>query len=56
MLSTFVLPLVRHLMTGLGAALIAKGYLDTAGVDLLSGIAINAVSLGWMVWAKLKTK
>ncbi|MFY7925576.1 MAG: hypothetical protein ACOVN5_07180 [Aquidulcibacter sp.] len=56
MLTTFILPVTRHVMTAAGAALVSKGYLDGAGVELLTGAVINIVSLGWMFYAKKSGK
>jgi hypothetical protein len=54
MFATLLIPIVRHGLTALGASLVAKGYLDASGTDMIVGIGVNVMSLGWMLFSKLK--
>lgn len=52
MTSTFLLALVRHLLTFGGGALVARGVADQATVDAVSGALLTIVGAVWSVVEK----
>jgi hypothetical protein len=48
---------VRHVLSGIGAALVAKGALDPGVlgqfVEMFSGFAIYLLGAGWSWWQKI---
>jgi positive regulator of sigma E activity len=47
-----VIALLRHLLTFIGGALVAKGILDSAALTEIIGAIITLVSTGWMLVTK----
>ena len=45
----FTLSIIRHLLTGVGSVLIAKGYADQGAIDAVIGgaLAIVGLALSW---------
>ena len=50
------LGIVRHSLTLVGGILIAKGYIDEAMVEAISGGVVGLVGLIWSVIIKNKTE
>ena len=48
------LALLRHLLTFIGGALVAKGFIDTESLQELIGALITLLSIGWMTVDKAK--
>ena len=48
------LALLRHLLTFIGGALVAKGFIDTESLQELIGAIITLLSIGWMTVDKAK--
>ena len=48
------LALLRHLLTFIGGALVAKGFIDTESLQELIGAVITLLSIGWMTVDKAK--
>ena len=48
------LALLRHLLTYIGGALVAKGFIDTESLQELIGAVITLLSIGWMTVDKAK--
>jgi hypothetical protein len=48
------LALLRHLLTFIGGALVAKGFIDTESLQELIGAIITLLSIGWMTVEKSK--
>ena len=46
--------LLRHLLTFIGGALVAKGFIDTESLQELIGAIITLLSIGWMTVDKAK--
>ena len=46
--------LLRHLLTFIGGALVAKGFIDTESLQELIGAVITLLSIGWMTVDKAK--
>lgn len=42
-----ILSIIRHALTGAGAALVAKGYLNTSSLNEIVGAAIGLVGAVW---------
>ena len=42
-----VLGVARHILQLAAGALLARGYIDASGVDLVIGAGVSAVTLGW---------
>ena len=53
-MSMFILSLVRHLLTGAGMWIAAKGYADSAMVEQAVGAAITLVGVGLAMVDKKK--
>ena len=49
-----VIALLRHLLTFIGGALVAKGFIDTESLQELIGALITLLSIGWMTVDKAK--
>jgi len=49
-----IIALLRHLLTFIGGALVAKGFLDAAALQELIGALITMLSVGWMAVSKYK--
>lgn len=43
---------LRHLLTGAGAVLVAKGIADEATVSSLVGAVTTLAGIAWSVWQK----
>ena len=48
------LALLHHLLTFIGGALVAKGFIDTESLQELIGAVITLLSVGWMALDKYK--
>ena len=48
------LALLRHLLTFIGGALVAKGFIDTESLQEIIGAIITLLSVGWMTVEKSK--
>ena len=48
------LALLRHLLTFIGGALVAKGFIDTESLQELIGAILTLLSIGWMTVDKAK--
>jgi hypothetical protein len=48
------LALLRHLLTFIGGALVAKGFIDTESLQEIIGAIITLLSIGWMTVDKAK--
>jgi hypothetical protein len=48
------LALLRHLLTFIGGALVAKGFIDTESLQEIIGAIITMLSIGWMTVEKSK--
>lgn len=48
--------LVRHLITGIGGVLIAKGVIDAGQVELIAGAVASLAMVTWSIVAKKKSK
>lgn len=46
MTKDFILSLVRHLLTGVGSVLMARGYVDSGTVEAVIGGVLALVGLG----------
>ena len=46
------LALLRHLLTFIGGALVAKGFIDTESLQEIIGAIITLLSVGWMTVEK----
>lgn len=44
------IPLLRHVLQVCGGALLARGYLDQAALDALTGLIINGATLFWWLY------
>lgn len=44
--------LLRHLLTFIGGALVAKGFIDTESLQEIIGAIISIVSVSWMAVSK----
>lgn len=53
-LLTFILALVRHGLTAVGATVVANGYADSAAWEMVSGGVIAAISIAWSMMDKKK--
>jgi len=42
----FILSLVRHVLTGVGSVLMARGYVDSGTVEAVIGAVLAVVGLG----------
>jgi len=49
-----IIALLRHLLTFIGGALVAKGFLDATALQELIGALITMLSIGWMAVSKYK--
>lgn len=47
-----ILGLIRHALTAGGGILVAKGYVDSGGVETVVGAAITLIGALWSVWDK----
>lgn len=52
MQSSFVLALVRHILTFVGGAAVARGYMDDASMQQIVGAVVTLISLGWSLLDK----
>ena len=48
------LALLRHLLTFIGGALVAKGFIDTESLQEVIGAILTLLSIGWMTVDKAK--
>lgn len=46
--------LIRHLLTALGGALAAKGYIGSGDVELVAGALATIIGVAWSVYEKRK--
>lgn len=46
-MNPFVASLVRHALTAVAAALVAKGYFDSATADAIIAALLTLSSVGW---------
>ena len=44
--------LARHLLTFVGGAAVAKGWVDETSANALVGAAMTIVGAGWSLWQK----
>ena len=49
-----VIALLRHLLTFIGGALVAKGFIDTESLQEIIGAIISILSVTWMAVSKYK--
>lgn len=42
----------RHILTAVGAVLVAKGYTDEATIQAVGGAAATLIGVGWSVFQK----
>lgn len=49
-----ILGVVRHVLTAIGGAAVAKGYIDAAGLDTLIGAFIGIAGVAWSIIEKRK--
>lgn len=47
-----ILGIVRHVLTGLGGVLIAKGVIDAGMAEQVIGAVISLAGVVWSIWAK----
>ena len=47
-----VIALLRHLLTFIGGALVAKGFIDTESLQEIIGAIISILSVTWMAVSK----
>lgn len=52
-MNTLIALTLRHLLTGIGGALVAKGYLDSGAVEAIIGAL---ASLGGVLWSVMQKK
>ena len=50
-----LLGVLRHILTGLGGVLVAKGLADDSGVGEAAGAVCTLIGFGWSVWHKRQT-
>jgi hypothetical protein len=43
---------LRHVLTAVGGALVAKGVVDAATAEAAIGAIVTLAGLGWSVWEK----
>lgn len=43
---------VRHVLTAAGGALVAKGVVDAATMQLAVGALVTLAGVGWSIWEK----
>src|SRR4051812_33728093 len=48
----FALAMLRHVLTGAGAVLVAKGIADEGTTQAIVGGVVAATSVGWAAWTK----
>ena len=46
------LGLLRHVLQIAGGALIARGYVDSGGMELVSGAVLSVATAGWYLAGK----
>ena len=51
---TFIMALVRHLLTGAAGWMVAKGYADAATTEAIIGGVLALIGVGWSVAEKAK--
>lgn len=49
-----LIPVIRQILQIAGGFLIARGWLDDAGVDALIGIVVNVIVFGWWLFDRRK--
>lgn len=49
-----IIPVLRQILQVAGGALIAKGVLDSGSADAATGIILNAVTLGWWLYDRIR--
>jgi hypothetical protein len=49
-----ILGVVRHTLTGVGAALASKGYLETSQVEVVVGAIVTLIGVLWSQYRKIK--
>lgn len=47
---------VRHLVTSIGAILVADGHVSASMFEEISGISVAAAGLIWAIWSKKNPK
>lgn len=53
---TIILGILRHVLTGAGTALAAKGVLDASMVEQAVGAIVTLASVGWFVFSRVRAK
>ena len=48
------LGLLRHVLQVLGGAMIARGYVDSGGMELISGAVLSAATAAWYLAGRRK--
>ncbi len=51
-----IIPVLRQLLQIIGGALIARGWLDDAGLDAMIGVVVNAAVFVWWLIDHYKAK
>jgi hypothetical protein len=51
-MQAIVLGFIRHALTAAGGALVAKGYIDSTGLESVIGGLITAVGAAWSAYDK----
>ena len=54
LMKSAVIALLRHLLTFIGGALVAKGFIDTESLQEIIGAIISILSVTWMAVSKYK--
>ena len=54
LMQSAVIALLRHLLTFIGGALVAKGFIDTESLQEIIGAIISILSVTWMAVSKYK--
>lgn len=52
----FIQALLRHLLTAIGGAVVAKYGVDSVGVENVAGGVATTASLAWSVYDKYKNR
>jgi hypothetical protein len=55
-MKALVLPLIRHALAASAGALVARGYLDAAGSEMLIGAGLGVANFAWYMIERVLAK
>jgi hypothetical protein len=55
-MNTFIAGIIRHIITTLGGAAAAQGYIGESDVQLIAGSVVTLIGVGMSVWDKYQKR